>query len=417
MKIYQKTPVSARSHTEKAEIPLDSESARSFGFAPSGGALRCAPVLRPLDISPPAGETPAAAYRLETGSGSCYALYCASGKTYFMGAAGTFAESAISFSRMPAAVEAYADEHVVLLSDGANTALMTAEGIAAREDIPAFACGAWHYERLWLAAAGEDSVRFSAPGSYADFSEGTGRGGKIAFPDATGEISALVPLGIYLYVFRARGVQRLEARGAERDFSLRDLFGCGGIYAGSAAAAGGKLFWAEEDGIYASDGTRAERIRSDLCGQPLSAASEMRAAAVGRGYALSVGQTLAVIDADGAAYIAAEDAAGLVPYACGALCIRQGKICAFAAQNALRTWTSGPVSAGGRAVLRAVRVRARGRFDLCIASGGGERRISVFGEGTRRYPVNLAGENFTFRLQTEGAGEVYSLSAEYERGG
>ena len=67
--------------------------------------------------------------------------------------------------------------------------------------------------------------------------------------------------------------------------------------------------------------------------------------------------------------------------------------------------------------MRAVRVRARGRFDLCIASGGGERRISVFGEGTRRYPVNLAGENFTFRLQTEGAGEVYSLSAEYERGG
>ena len=35
--------------------------------------------------------------------------------------------------------------------------------------------------------------------------------------------------------------------------------------------------------------------------------------------------------------------------------------------------------------------------------------------GERRYSVNLAGENFVFRLRAEGEGEVRSLAAEYEK--
>ena len=57
-----------------------------------------------------------------------------------------------------------------------------------------------------------------------------GRGGDISFPSAYGQIVALLPLGDALLLFRERGVQRLRAKGDERDFTLSDLFSGAHIY-------------------------------------------------------------------------------------------------------------------------------------------------------------------------------------------
>lgn len=421
MKIVQKSSVSAQTYVQNADISLQSESARAIGFAAEKDGLAALGAPASAGWELPAGETPAAAFRLQAAGGEARLLYCVSGKTYYRVPAGAFVQGAVQFSRVPACVEITAEENALLFSDGESVALLTKDGFAVREDIPAFVCGAWYYERLWLALPGAGGkIKFSAPADFSDFGEVIGGGGSIGFPDAMGEVRALVPLGIYIYVVRARGVQRLEARGSERDFILRDLFSCGDILAGSAAAVAGKLFWAERGGVFSYGGSgEAEEVCPAFCENlPLAAANEVRGGAFGRRYALQIGDMLALFRAEGdGACIAAKNVGGLTCLGGGALCVYRGDVCAVSAgEPSLCVWESEPYSAGGRALLRAVRVRASGAFTLTIESGEGKRRIEIAGRGgERRYPVNLAGENFVFRLRAEREGKVRSLSAEYEK--
>lgn len=422
MKIVQKSSVSAQTYVQNADISLQSESARAVGFAAEKDGLAALGAPASAGWELPAGEMPAAAFRLQAAGGEARLLYCESGKTYYrLPTGGAFVQDAVQFSRVPACVEITAEENALLFSDGESIALLTEEGFAAREDIPAFVCGAWYYERLWLALPGEGgNIKFSAPADFSDFGEVIGGGGSIGFPDAMGEVRALVPLGIYIYVVRARGVQRLEARGSERDFILRDLFSCGDILAGSAAAVAGKLFWAERGGVFSYGGSgEAEEVCPAFCENlPLAEANEVRGGAFGRRYALQIGDMLALFRAEGdGACIAAKNVGGLTCLGGGALCVYRGDVCAVSAgEPSLCVWESEPYSAGGRSLLRAVRVRASGAFTLTIESGEGKRRIEIAGRGgERRYPVNLAGENFVFRLRAEREGKVRSLSAEYEK--
>ena len=422
MKIVQKSSVSAQTYVQNADISLDSERARAVGFAAEKDGLAALGAPASAGWELPAGEMPAAAFRLQAAGGEARLLYCESGKTYYrLPTGGAFVQGAVQFSRVPACVEITAEENALLFSDGESVALLTKDGFAAREDIPAFVCGAWYYERLWLALPGEGgNIKFSAPADFSDFGEVIGGGGEIGFPDAMGEVRALVPLGIYIYVVRARGVQRLEARGSERDFILRDLFSCGEVLAGSAAAVAGKLFWAERGGVFSYGGSgKAEDVCPAFCENlPLAAANEVRGGAFGRRYALQIGDMLALFRAEGdGACIAAKNVGGLTCLGGGALCVYRGDVCAVSAgEPSLCVWESEPYSAGGRALLRAVRVRASGAFTLTIESGEGKRRIEIAGRGgERRYPVNLAGENFVFRLRAEREGKVRSLSAEYEK--
>ena len=422
MKIVQKSSISAQTYVRKTDILLDTESARAVGFEAGESGLEALSGPASAGWELPAGETPAAAFRLQAAGGEARLLYCASGKTYYrLSSGGAFILGAVQFSRVPVCVEITAEEKTLLFSDGESVALLTEDGFAVRSDIPAFACGAWYYERLWLALPGEGGkVRFSAPADFSDFTEAIGGGGEIDFPDATGEVRALVPLGMYIYVVRARGVQRLEARGSERDFILRDLFSCGDILAGGAAGVAGKLFWAESGGVFSYGGSgKAEEVCSAFCENlPLAEAREVRGGTFGRRYALQIGDTLAFFRAEGgSACVAAKGVGGLTCPADGALCVYRGEVCEVSAgMPSLCVWESEPYSAGGRALLRAVRVRASGVFLLEIESGEGKRRVEIAGRGgVRRYSVNLAGENFVFRLRAEGEAKVRSLSAEYEK--
>ena len=64
MKIVQKSSISAQTYVKNVDIPLDSERARAVGFAAEEGGLRvvCCPASAGWEL--PAGETPAAAFRL-----------------------------------------------------------------------------------------------------------------------------------------------------------------------------------------------------------------------------------------------------------------------------------------------------------------------------------------------------------------
>lgn len=431
MKFIQKRAIAADTSVQARAIRLDSESARAVGFAAEDGALFSAGAPSPAGWELPAGESPLAAFRLSTAAGEARLVCCKSGKTYRkLPAESAFSLSAVQFAGIPAAVAVAAEKPCLVLSDGRISAVLDEDGFAERSDIPAFLCGVWHYERLWLALPGEGGqVVFSAPGDPSDFSEETGAGGSIGFPDRMGGIRALLPVGIYLYVLRARGLQRLDARGSARDFELRDLFACGEVLPCSGAAVAGKLFWAERGGVFSYGGSgEAEKVCPAFGERLLAGAAEVRGAAVGRRYALQAGEKLAFFSADGGgAHVAAEGVSGLTE--AGMLCVA-GEVCeadGLRVVDGLRVadkvseggvhfpcvWESEPYSEGGRCLLRAVRVRARGEFCLEVQSGEGLRRIGIAGGGERRFAVNLAGENFVFRLR--GGGKVYSLSAEYEK--
>lgn len=390
---------------------------RGFGFAPItvGGG----------EIALPAGATPAAAFA----AGEGVAVYCAGGDVYFCSAAGV-QKSGIHFARIPACARVYDGAEGLLLSDGDVCALLRGSGLTA-SSAPAFCSAAFYGDRLWTASRGDaGELRYSAPADAYDFAAARGKGGGIDLPSAYGQIEALLPFGDALLIFRERGVQRLRARGDERDFDVSDLFLCARIYGETVADVGGKAVWLAEDGLHAYDG--GERPFCAAGAEALRGIDQSgaRAAAEGGLYFLqaklaeSGEPVLAAFAADGSGASYLRCAAEGLAQSRRALFVLGGKVCAptvggYAAGNARRVYESEVCEPfGGRALLRAVRVRASGPFTLTARSEEGERTVQVRGVGrAERFALHLPGTSFSFRLETEAGGQVLGLSATYARGG
>ncbi len=407
-----------------AEVCWKGESAacgegalRGFGFAPAavGGN----------EVALPEGASPAAAFA----AGEGVAVYCAGGDVYFCSAAGA-QKSDTGFTRIPSAARVYDGSEGLLLSDGSSCALLRGSGLTP-SSAPAFDGAAFYGDRLWTAARGEaGKLRYSAPTDAYNFASARGKGGSIDLPSAYGQIAALLPFGDALLIFRERGVQRLRARGDERDFDVSDLFSCARIYGETVADVGGKAVWLAEDGLHAYDG--GERAfctagAAAVCGIDQSGA---RAAAEGGLYFLqaklaeSGEPVLAAFAADGSGASYLRCVAEGLTQSRRALFVLGGKVCAptvrgYAEGNARRVYESEPFAPfGGRALLREVRVRASGPFTLTAESEEGKRTVSVRGGGrTERFSLHLPGTSFDFRLETEAGGQVFGLSATYVQGG
>lgn len=413
-----------------AEVQWKGDAASVCGPAPAAllrgfpGGTAVRPGGVPVDL--PAGETPLAAFA----AGERVAVYCAGGAVYVCSASGT-EKSSVRFARIPSCARIYDGGEAYLLSDGARSALLRAGGLTVSA-IAAFDCAAFYGDRLWLAYAGEaGKVRYGAPAS-TDLASARGGGGEISFPSAYGQIAALLPFGDSLLLFRERGVQRLRARGDERDFELTDLFSCARIYGATVADAGGIAVWLAEDGLHAYDGSErafAPDFAGVLAGPDQSAA---RGAAEGGRYYLQATAragaelvpVLAAFSADGKAGSLVRCAAEGLTSSARTLFVAEGAVCAPSAGGfpfgyARRVYESETCEPfGRRALLREVRVRASGPFRLTARSEEGSRTACVRGTGgTERFSVQLPGVAFAYRLETDAPGEVFSLSATYASGG
>lgn len=419
MRIYDKARLSVRTEIVRESVPIGGAGGYSLGFGCGAGRLTSGLILRDENEELPSGAAPAALFC--AGGESVSKLLClVNGETYFRRAGGEYEKTAVRFIRTPRAVALPADG-AALLSDGEITALLTENSFAAREDIPPFSAGAWHYERLWLALPGPGGeVAYSAPVNYTDFRKENGGGGSVSFPDDKGKIVALRESRGRLYVFRERGVQRLDARGDERGFELRDLFSCAKIYGDTVADVGGRLVWLGENGAmkYGGNGNPEPFCADFLRNFGCEGAS---AAAFGDSYALRArhfpdGKFAAVLCGKDGGYFLADTTQMLSVCGGNLYCAAEGKL--FSALNGAgrRVWTVPPYSCGGRALLRTASVRAVGDFELTASSEEGERRVLFCGGGEEKLlPLRLAGRSFVFRMETENAGaEILSLRAEYE---
>lgn len=348
---------------------------------------------------------------------------------------GKFVFANMLFDEKPKAVTVYAEDGEaklafcnadgVFLYDGTNGFSTVYEGKAS--DI---AC-AFH-ERLFFAEA-PFTVRYCAPLDVAIWEDSADEGGHIDFPSAEGEIVGLETLKEYVYVFRKRGIFRLDAKGAARDFSAERLaYGGGDIFKASIGACGDKIFFLAEDGFYAFDGNRAERTGLSIF--PLPKGQGCAHGACGGKYVLLYpdrdgGKKLLVWDAaaeSGYFSTAASDA--LSDTEGRLLCLSEGKLKQISAEGELPTGgeylferENADFGIDGRKFWKEAILKGEGS---CIFEATGERETKsfslVFERGRAKAAPLLTGESFTVRIWLAAGSAVSGMDAEFllfDRGG
>ncbi len=121
-------------------------------------------------------------------------------------------------------------------------------------------CGAVHGERLFLADGSR--LSWSAPLDPTDREQAAQGAGHVDLPSADGEILSVVSLKEELFLFRERGIARLDVKGDTRNFSAEHIpFAGGSIRAGSVQKCGDVVRFLTENGLYSFNGERCVRLR------------------------------------------------------------------------------------------------------------------------------------------------------------
>ncbi len=377
------------------------------------------------------GCAPEALYFLRTHAGICAAAYAA-GKLYrCAGDGGAFADTGMTFSAPPACARLYDGEEKLALSDGEKVCLLSAGGVSACADIPAFSAAGYAYDRLWIAEKGSACarVRFSALMNVHDFEE---EGGYIDFPDVRGAVIAFAEAEGGFYLVREAGVQKLAAAGGGEDFALKDVFApvCK-IYAGTVCCENGRLYFLTSGGMYVLGGGRAEPFYPDYAPLLSRPGEDARAVACGGRVFLS-----ADTEEGGVTAVFAEDGSGALLMrgqraALSCIPARDGAAACFYADGQLRLlagaegclpgrWRAKAESpfGGAPAVLEEISLTAAGDFCITAESEWGSRTFELCMRGeTRRLRTALRGSRFRFTIAARGEGRVDALTAGYSRAG
>lgn len=126
------------------------------------------------------------------------------------------------------------------------------------------------HERLFFAEK-PFTLRYSAPLDASMFADSADEGGYIRLPSTGGEIVGLEEWRESIYIFRERGIEKLNAKGAARDFSHETLsYGGGKIFGRSIGKCGKHILFLAEDGVYAFDGSEARRSCTELSVRPIA---------------------------------------------------------------------------------------------------------------------------------------------------
>ncbi len=366
------------------------------------------------------------------------AVYAEDGYLYVR-RSGTFEKTAAHFDETPACVRAIAEKAVMLFSDGEKTVSLTEEGAEETDAVPPFSCAAFCNDRLWVLTGEADGnrLRYSAPLDIFDFEEREGEGGHLDLPDAKGKISAMLVRNGEIAIVREYGLQMLSAPGDPEKFFLQDLPSFfGRIYAGTACAENGKLYFLTDRGACVYDGETQSfypEFSRFLADEPQTGAS---AAACGGEVVFTFlvrtgGEVRPAVgvfreDGGGGCLLPADaHAAAVVRTERGprAAFLSDGRIFCVAEKGEVVSegfgyWQSGVFSpfAGGECLLEEMCVRAEGSVSLSVSSEFGSRRLCACGTGRmKRIRPALRGSAFVFVFETEGRAAVFSLSASFSK--
>lgn len=421
MRFSEKAPMKFSVRTVRREIPLDVSAAKdggySVGFSSEGGNLRGGVGAKKV-VQAPEGQALSAWFSV----GESYALVCESGRVYWKNGDAAAQYGGVECGGEPIAVPFDDGDAGLLVSDGTSSFALKSTGVVQKS--APFTCAAYAYGRLWRTQDGE-KLLYSAPNDPFDFTAERGRGGWIDLPDAKGKIVALFARENDIYILREFGLQKLKARGDEREFAVSDVLSCARVVRGSAAATEQALIWLAEDGLHGVGETKIRAFSNLYSGLEQE---RVRAAAEGDRYYLyasaRLGEekeaVLGVFDVNtGGVYFLREAIRGLVQSGQRAQFVTDEGGCVFAPSGAFgsscRIWQGAcDRPFGERGFLYEAELNARGALVLQVCSEEGSRSVCC-AAGSARVAFNLPGTWFAFRILSEDCA-VDSLTAVYRRG-
>lgn len=333
--------------------------------------------------------------------------------------AGCFEYARKVFTSRPAILPVY-------LADGsARLAFCSADGIFLYGETSGFVsvfasssdAACVFHERLFFAEK-PFTVRYSAPLDPSLWADSADESGFIDFPTDKGEIVALTVLKEAVYVFRKRGIEKLDAKGAARDFSHETLaYGGGNILGGSVGACGEHILFLAEDGLYAFDGRSAERVAEDMPIYPLCGGQGCEHGVFSGKYFLKypdrdgTEKLLVWDEGTGSSYFSFASAGAFSETENRLLCFSDGKLRMAAADGGLPTGEeygffaeNTDFGAGGRKVFKSLHLEGAGGCRVEIANDCETKSFEIsFVRGRAAVKPALKGESFSLKIYLSDA--------------
>ncbi len=288
--------------------------------------------------------------------------------------------------------------------------------------------GCFYGERAFFAAH-PFTVLYSSSLDPSVFTEDVEEAGKIEFPSDKGKIHSFAELNGRLYAFRENGVLQITAKGSALDFEAKEVeLAVGGIFKGSVGACGKYIFFLTAEGLFAFDGTNAEKILAELEISPLAEGQACACASVRGKYYLQY------LDENGSEKAIVVDGTGKSGYYtfykealsdCDGrgLFLKDSAVYAIDENAALPQGESYYFKAeteflrSGEKTLKSLCLKGEGSVNVILSSERGKRETEVdLAGGEAVLPIGLKGKAFSleFRLQRgssvkEAEAELYAL--------
>ena len=327
--------------------------------------------------------------------------------------------------RICSAMDKNRETIVILVSQGGGWAI-TKDGWEAlnalRDFFPAVcACK----NRVFL-VADSNVLQYSSVDDVTNFTESVDDSGRMQLPIEYGNCVALCALNDSVYVFFERGIVRLHASAAARDFKLESVAYTGGkIFGDSVGVFGDKIVYLAEDGVYVCEGLKVEKKYKKLGIKPKADGQVCNHAVCAECYLLGYK------DADGAWKTAVLHKDGENGYFTGKV---EGLVAfggrAFAkADGYLQEVIDGGENSNGffvstealyfgtkeRKTLRKLRFNGCGRMDCTLRTDKGEKTVTLeFENGYCEYQPNERAEYFILEFSFAVGAELYEIAAEVE---
>lgn len=276
-----------------------------------------------------------------------------------------------------------------------------------------------------------NSLRYCAHQDYEDWTESADEGGRIDFPSEDGDIVGGAVIGEKCYLFFERGIKRLEATGAARDFFAVDVpYGGADIIEGSCRAVGKYVFFLTREGAMRFDGETVEQICLGMDIQPQNVKEQCESVVYEdqvyikywdwRGYKKFL---VADVGRGKGYFLAPDECTGLSVSDGMLLCVRGERFAYFKpagsqTSNIKRRFEVKDFDFGidGDKLMKKVRIEGGGTVYLTIYGERGNREGTVMAfdlssGADEEYPL-VRGKRFSFAIELGEGGFVTALTAE-----
>lgn len=414
MKIrLSKTPSRRASAATEIDV-LGEGAARTVNLLRSGG--RFAPAVRAVLSDFPDCPPGASAAYYSQGSGALFVLVGDSAYRLEKGGS-EYSKLADLHTDAPFFVDmCVSGSPAAVLVDGSDAIVCNGAGADAAECPHAFFAGTEHCGRFFGRDLTDGHVVRWAASHILDWEEGIDGCGYARLPAAGGDVLGLFGFRDRLVAVRERGVTVMRAYGDPQNYKVDDTAGCvtaDGVIAATCAMCGGKILFCTGGGLYAFDGSDAERL-ADFVSAGISA-PQFAAACGDRYYLVCTENELG----QGCLYCydlpsGAGTAADIYP---DALFAGPRGVCAVCASRVYDLvpggtgeWISPAVHPGGaaHAFADSVLLSCSGNVVLTVTADGASRTF----HGAGRHRVAMGGRAFGFSVRTDGVLRGLTLTAE-----